>query len=322
MWLPGGFGLDQALCVEAVRRFSRFYTRQVGVLHEGYNGSEFSLTEARIIYELAHREAATASDLAKYLGVDPGYLSRLLKNFQERGVVQRQTSDADARQYLLSLTELGQQRFAELNARSRIDMGRMLSALTARQQERLIKAMSEIETLLSAEPERGASYILRPHQPGDIGWAVQKHGELYASEFGWDESFEALAAEVGAKFLRDFDAKKERAWIAEKDGENVGFVMLIKQSDEVAKLRMLLVDPKARGLGLGKRLVEECIRFARQRGYKKITLWTNDVLVTAIHIYQRCGFKLVAEERHRSFGHEMVGQTWELDLASDASAAA
>ena len=322
MWLPGGFGLDQALCVEAVRRFSRFYTRQVGVLHEGYNGSEFSLTEARIIYELAHREAATASDLAKYLGVDPGYLSRVLKSFQERGLVQRQTSDVDARQYLLSLTELGQQRFAALNARSRSDMARMLSALTPRQQERLVKAMSEIDTLLSAEPERGAAYILRPHQPGDIGWAVQQHGELYAREYGWDESFEALAAEVGAKFLRDFDAKKERAWIAERDGENVGFVMLVKQSDEVAKLRMLLVDPKARGLGLGKRLVEECIRFAQQRGYKKMTLWTNDVLVTAIHIYRQCGFKLVAEERHHSFGHELVGQTWELDLAAASSAAA
>jgi DNA-binding MarR family transcriptional regulator/N-acetylglutamate synthase-like GNAT family acetyltransferase len=300
--------------VEAVRRFSRFYTRQVGVLHEGYNGSEFSLTEARIIYELAHREAATASDLAKYLDLDPGYLSRILKNFQERRLVQRQASDLDARQYLLSLTEVGQQRFAELNARSRGDMAKMLSALTARQQQRLISAMSEIEALLSAEPERGAPYILRPHQPGDIGWAVQKHGELYAREYGWDETFEALAAEVGAKFLRDFDPKKERAWIAEKDGENIGFVMLIKQSDEVAKLRMLLVDPKARGLGIGKRLVEECIRFARNRGYKKMTLWTNDILATACHIYREAGFKLVAEERHHSFGHDLVGQTWELAL--------
>ena len=306
---------QQASCVEAVRRFSRFYTRQVGALHEGYNGSEFSLTEARIIYELAHREAATASDLAKYLGLDPGYLSRVLKSFQERGLVQRQASDLDARQYLLSLTELGQTRFAELNARSRADMAEMLSALTARQQQRLITAMSEIETLLSAEPERGAPYILRPHQPGDIGWAVQKHGELYAREYGWDERFEALAAEIGAKLLKAFDPKKERAWIAEKDGENVGCVFLVKQSADVAKLRMLLVDPKARGLGIGRRLVEECIRFARDRGYKKITLWTNDVLVTACHIYQQCGFKLVSEERHHSFGHHLVGQTWELDLA-------
>lgn len=305
---------EQALCVEAVRRFSRFYTRQVGVLNEGYNGSEFSLTEARIIYELAHREAATASDLAKSLSLDPGYLSRILKTFLERGVVQRQASDVDARQYPLSLTDRGQQRFAELNARSRSDMARMLGALTARQQERLITAMSEIETLLSAEPERGAPYILRPHQPGDIGWAVQRHGTLYAQEYGFDETFEALAAEIGSKFLKEFDPKKERAWIAEKDGENVGCVFLVKQSDEVARLRMLLVDTKARGLGIGKRLVEECIRFARLKGYKKITLWTNDILVTACHIYRETGFKLVAEERHHSFGHDLVGQTWELDL--------
>jgi DNA-binding MarR family transcriptional regulator/N-acetylglutamate synthase-like GNAT family acetyltransferase len=308
----------EALHVEAVRRFSRFYTRRIGVLEEGYNGTEFSLSEARIIYELAHREAATATELSRELNLDPGYLSRILKSFQERGLVQRQTSEVDARQYVLSLTELGQERFAVLNARSRSDMARMLSALTPRQQQRLVRAMCEIETLLSAEPERGAPYILRPHQPGDVGWAVQKHGELYAREYGWDETFEALAAEVGAKFLKDFDPKKERAWIAEKDGENVGCVFLVKQSDEIAKLRMLLVDPKARGLGLGKRLVEECIRFARNRGYKKITLWTNDVLVTAIHIYKRCGFKLVAEERHHSFGHDLVGQTWELDLAGEA----
>jgi DNA-binding MarR family transcriptional regulator/N-acetylglutamate synthase-like GNAT family acetyltransferase len=307
---------EEALCVEAVRRFSRFYTRQVGVLNEGYNGSEFSLTEARVIYELAHREATTASDLAKSLGLDPGYLSRLLKSFQEQGLVQRRSSDVDARQYLLSLTERGQQRFAALNARSRSDMGRMLGALTARQQKRLINAMSEIETLLSAEPERGASYILRPHQPGDIGWAVQKHGEFYAREYGFDDTFEALAAEIMSKFIKEFDPKKERAWIAEKDGENVGCVFLIKQSAEVAKLRMLLVDPKARGLGIGRRLVEECIRFARDRSYKKITLWTNDILVTACHIYKATGFKLVAEERHHSFGHELVGQTWELDLTA------
>ena len=305
---------EQTSCVEAVRRFSRFYTRQVGVLNEGYNGSEFSLTEARIIYELAHREAATASDLAKSLSLDPGYLSRILKTFLERGVVQRQASDVDARQYPLSLTDRGQQRFAELNARSRSDMARMLGALTARQQERLIAAMSEIETLLSAEPERGAPYILRPHQPGDIGWAVQRHGTLYAQEYGFDETFEALAAEIGSKFLKEFDPKKERAWIAEKDGENVGCVFLVKQSDEVARLRMLLVDTQARGLGIGKRLVEECIRFARLKGYKKITLWTNDILVTACHIYRETGFKLVAEERHHSFGHDLVGQTWELDL--------
>ena len=300
--------------ISAVRAFNRFYTRKLGVLDQQLMKSPFSLSEARVLYELAHREELAAKEIGIELGLDPGYLSRILKSFEERALVQRQVSQTDGRQYLLSLTERGQQRFAELNARSRTDMGHMLGVLTSRQQKRLIAAMSEIESLLAAEPERGAPYILRPHQPGDIGWAVQKHGELYAQEYGFDETFEALAAEIGAKFLRDFDPKKERAWIAEKDGENVGFVMLIRQTDEIAKLRMLLVDPKARGLGLGKRLVEECIRFARQRGYKKITLWTNDVLVTAIHIYQQCGFKLVSEERHQSFGHAMVGQTWELDL--------
>ena len=307
--------MEQALCAEAMRRFSRFYTRRIGVLHEGYNGSEFSLTEARIIYEFAHREAATASDLVKSLELNPGYLSRILKSFEERGLIARQASPEDARQQLIRLTESGERKFAGLNARSRSDMLRLLGDLTPQQQKRLIVAMSEIETLLSAEPERDVPYILRPHQPGDIGWAVQQHGLLYAEQYGWDESFEALAAEVGAKFLRDFDPKWERGWIAEKDGENVGCVFLVKQSEEVAKLRMLLVHPKARGLGIGKRLVEECIRFARMKGYRKITLWTNDILTTARHIYQRTGFKLVAEERHFSFGHHMVGETWELDLA-------
>lgn len=312
--------MEQALCAEAMRRFSRFYTRRIGVLHEGYNGSEFSLTEARIIYELAHLEVATATDLVKSLDLNPGYLSRILKAFEERGLIRREAAANDARQQLVSLTEVGQQKFAALNARSRNDMLRMLGALTMRQQQRLIVAMSEIETLLSAEPEEGASYILRPHQPGDLGWAVQQHGLLYAEQYGWDETFEALAAEVAAKFIRDFDPKRERAWIAEKDGENVGCVFLVKQSDEVAKIRMLLVHPKARGLGIGKRLVEECIRFARAKGYKKITLWTNDVLTTARHIYERAGFKLVAEERHKSFGHHMVGETWELELTSAVAA--
>lgn len=305
---------DQAQCVEAVRRFSRFYTRQVGVLNEGYNGSEFSLTEARILYELAHREAATASELAKSLALDPGYLSRIVKGFEQRRLIRRQPSKADARQYLLTLTDRGERRFAELNARSRSDMAEMVGALTARQQQRLVAAMGEIEALLSAEPERGAPYTLRAHQPGDIGWVVQRHGELYARECGWDETFEALVAEIAAQFIKEFDPKKERAWIAEREGENVGCVFLVRESDAVAKLRLLLVDPKARGLGIGKRLVEECIRFARTKRYRKITLWTNDILTTARRIYEQAGFKLVSEERHHSFGHHLVGQNWELEL--------
>lgn len=305
-----------ALCAEAMRRFSRFYTRRIGVLQDGYNGTELSLTEARVIYELAQRDGATAAELVKSLGLNPGYVSRILKGFEERGLITRTQSADDARQQLVRLAESGTEKFAALNARSRMDMEHLLGDLTGGQQKRLINAMSEIETLLSAEPESRAPYILRPHQPGDIGWAVQQHGLLYAQQYGWDESFEALAAEVGAKFIRDFDPKRERAWIAEKDGENVGCVFLVKQSDEVAKLRMLLVHPKARGLGIGKRLVQECIRFARARGYQKITLWTNDILTTARHIYKQTGFKLVAEEPHFSFGHHMVGETWELELTT------
>lgn len=304
-----------ALCAEAMRRFSRFYTRKIGVLEEGYNGTELSLSEARVIYELAQREGATASVLVEALGVNPGYVSRMVKGLAARGLVARSPAPDDARQQNLQLTEAGQETFAALNARSRNDMLRLVGDLTAAQQKRLIRAMSEIETLLSADAEERAPYILRPHQPGDLGWAVQQHGMLYAQQFGWDASFEGMAAEVAAKFLRDFDPVRERAWIAEKDGENIGCVFLVKQSEDVAKLRMLLVHPKARGLGLGKRLVEECIRFARAKGYKKITLWTNDILTTARHIYEKAGFKLVASEPHFSFGHHMVGETWELDLA-------
>lgn len=310
--------MDQAaLCAEAMRRFSRFYTRRIGVLQDGYNGSEFSLTEARIIYELAQRDGATASDLVKALDLNPGYVSRMLKGFEGRRLISRKAAPDDARQQIVRLTDKGARAFAALNARSRGDMLRLLENLTISQQKRLIGAMSEIETLLSAEPEQRVPYILRPHQPGDLGWAIQQHGLLYAEQYGWDESFEGMAAEVAAKFLRDFDPKWERGWIAEKDGENVGCVFLVKQSDDIAKLRMLLVHPKARGLGIGKRLVEECIRFARAKGYKKITLWTNDILTTARRIYQRAGFQLIASEPHFSFGHHMVGETWELDLAAE-----
>ncbi len=312
--------MEPAQCVEAVRRFSRFYTRRIGVLNEGLVGSEFSLAEARILYELAHREQALAKDLAQWLDLDPGYLSRILKSFEARDLIRRTASASDGRQQLLSLTEAGQRRFGALNARSRDDMALMLSDLTPRQQQRLIAAMSEIETLLSAERETRVPYILRPHQPGDIGWVVQQHGRLYAQEYGWDDTFEAMVAEIAAKFIKEFDPKRERAWIAEKDGETVGCAFLVRQSDTVAKLRMLLVDPKARGLGIGKRLVEECIKFARLKGYGRITLWTNDILVAARKIYIDAGFKKVGEERHHSFGHHLVGETWELELSEPAVA--
>ena len=306
--------VEQLERIEAVRHSSRFYTRKIGALREGLLDSAFSLAEARVIYELAHHETATATELARELGLDGGYLSRMLKSLEQRGHVERRPAENDARQMLLSLTEQGQAAFAELNARSQAQVGALLDRLSQIDQTCLVEAMATVERLLGEEPLRRAPYILRPHQPGDIGWVVARHGALYAREYGWDETFEALAAEIGAQFIRNFDPKRERCWIAEKDGENVGSVFLVRQSDEVAKLRMLLVEPKARRLGIGRRLIEECIRFARLKGYRKLTLWTNSVLLAAIHLYEQAGFRLVDEERHHSFGHDLVGQNWELDL--------
>ncbi len=300
--------------VEAARRFNRFYTKQIGVLHEGLLRSPFSLTEARLLYELAHREKPTATELGNELGLDSGYLSRILRGFKKRGLIDKQPSEADGRQSLLWLTEQGHEAFATLNARSRDEIGAMLSDLPAVEQHRLIEAMHTIEELLGAQPEQKAPYLLRPHQPGDMGWVVHRHGVLYAQEYGYDEQFEALVAGIVAKFIRHYDPKRERCWIAEKDGEIVGSVFLVKQSKTVAKLRLLLVEPKARGLGLGTRLVSECVRFARQVGYKKVALWTQSELHAARHIYEETGFRLVHQERHHSFGHDLVGETWELKL--------
>ncbi len=299
---------------ETVRRFNRFYTRQIGLLQEGLLKSPYSLTEARVIYELAHHDQPTASDLCSELGLDPGYLSRILNHFQKQGLVEKRPSKTDGRQSHLLLAEKGQQAFARLNSDSHNEIEAMLSRLSAEEQKQLLAAMGAIERLLGAAPEPRVPYILRPPQPGDMGWVVQRHGALYAQEYGWDEQFEALVAEIVAKFLRDFDPRHERCWIAERDGENVGSVFLVKQSDDVAKLRLLLVEPKARGLGIGGRLVDECIRFARQAGYRKLTLWTNDVLTAARHIYQKAGFRVVKSGPHHSFGHNLVEETWELDL--------
>lgn len=300
--------------VEAVRRFNRFHTREIGVLHEHLLESPFSLTEARVIYELAHHEQTTATALAEELGLDAGYLSRILGGFQRRGLTSRKPSPADGRQTLLSLTAKGREVFARLNARSRDEIGAMLSKLSAAEQNRLVGAMHTIEGLLGAQPERAVPYILRSHQPGDMGWVVHRHGVLYAQEYGWDEQFEALVAEIVAKFIQRFAPRRERCWIAEQGGENVGCVFLVQRSKTVAQLRLLLVEPKARGLGIGARLVQECVRFARQAGYRKIMLWTNDVLRAARRIYEATGFRLVREERHKSFGQDLVGQFWELEL--------
>lgn len=310
----------------AVRHFNRLYTRQIGLLTEQYLDSPFSLTEARVIYELAQHDAAdpqaatTATDLGRELGLDAGYLSRLLRGFQGSGLLRRQPSPRDGRQSLLRLTAKGRQAFRALNARSQRDLEAMLGALPVADQTRLVGAMQAIEGLLAdpAAPRhtsaRPAAYVLRGPRPGDMGWVVARHGALYAQEYGWDEQFEALVAEIVAKFVQQYDPQRERCWIAEQDGENVGSVFLVKRSAEVAKLRLLLVEPKARGLGLGASLVDECVRFARQAGYRQVTLWTNSVLLAARHLYARAGFKMVESGPHHSFGHDLVEETWLLDL--------
>src|SRR5262245_30093412 len=305
---------DVAPRVESVRSFNRFYTRKIGVLSERVLKSQFSLAEARIIYELAQREKATATGLGVGLGLDAGYLSRLLAAFKKRGLISRKPSETDGRQSVISLTEKGRKAFAELNARSHNEIEAMLGRLSPADQNRLIEAMRAIEGLLGAQPEQKVPYIIRPHQPGDMGWVTYRHGVLYNQEYGWDEEFEALVAEITAKFIKNFDPKRERCWIAESCGEIAGCVFLVKKSKTVRQLRLLLVEPSARGMGIGKRLVNECVRFARLSGYKKMTLWTNSVLDAARHIYEEAGFRLVLEEPHHSFGHDLVGQNWELKL--------
>ncbi len=301
--------------IDAVRAFNRFYTRQIGVLHEGLLQSPFSLTEARVLYEIANRKQPTATALRQELKLDPGYLSRLLSKLERRGLVRRSASQSDGRQNLLGLTAKGKKTFATLDVRQRDEVASLLRPLSPAGQAGLVQAMRSIETLLGAPSQPRAPYILRPHQPGDMGWVVHRHGVLYAQEYGYDEQFEALVAEIAAKFIQEFDPKRERCWIAEKDGEIVGSVFLVKKSQTVAKLRLLLVEPSARGLGIGKRLVDECLRFARQVGYKKMVLWTQSELPAARHIYEQAGFLLVEEKPHQSWGRDnLVSQIWELKL--------
>jgi len=282
--------------VEAVRRFSRFYTKQIG------------------LYEIAHHQQTTATELSYELGLDPGYLSRILRDFNKRGLIDKGRSESDGRKKFLRLSENGQTAFARINARSRREIEATLKKLSPADQGRLVQAMQTTEELLGAQSEHKVSYILRTHQPGDMGWVVHRHGILYAEEYAWDEQFEALVAEIVTNFIRNYDPKRERCWIAEKDGDNVGSVFLVKQSESAAKLRLLLVEPNARGLGIGNRLVSECIKFAQQVGYSKITLWTNSILSAARHIYQKAGFQLVDEQPHKSFGHDLIAETWDLKL--------
>ena len=307
----GGF---QARVV-AVRRFNRFYTKKIGVLQEGLLNSPFSLAEARVIYELAHPGETTATELCGELGLDGGYLSRILRRFKSAGLIDKRRSGSDARQSLLSLTDKGKAAFASLDAGSRAEIGTILTHLPAADQMRLVGAMHAIEEILGAAAGPKTPFLLRPHQPGDMGWVVHRHGVLYAEAYGFDETFEALVAGIVAGFIDNYRPRMERCWIAEMAGDNVGSVFLVRHSDTEARLRLLLIEPKVRGQGLGSRLVRECERFARRAGYRKIALWTNDVLVAARHIYQKAGYRLVETKPHHSFGHDLVGETWELDLA-------
>jgi DNA-binding MarR family transcriptional regulator/N-acetylglutamate synthase-like GNAT family acetyltransferase len=305
---------DPRTRIDAIRRFNRFFTRRIGVLRGGLLHTPYSLTEARILFEIANHDDLTASDLSRELGLDPGYLSRILTGLERRDLIERSPSESDARRRLLTLTPEGRDAFSLLDARSREEVAEMLGELSEEEQQRLLEAMRTIERIFDKGFKYSEPFFLRTHEPGDMGWVVHRHGVLYAKEYGWDEHFEALVAEIVADFINNLDPARERCWIAEMEGERVGCVFVVKASDEVAKLRLLLVEPKARGLGLGSHLVEECIRFARSRGYKTLTLWTNNVLDAARHIYEEQGFKLVEEEEHHSFGKDLVGQNWELAL--------
>jgi len=301
--------------IQAVRRFNRFYTKHIGVLQQGLLGTSFSLPEARVLYEITHHEAPTATDVARELGLDAGYLSRLLRSLDQRGVIRRTRSSADGRRAHLSLTRVGQTAFARLDQRTQDDVAAMLRTLSAGDQRRLVAALQLVEGLLGATPQHPTSYVLRPPQAGDLGWIVHRHGALYAEEWGYNEEFEALVAEIVAAFVQHFRPAKERCWVAEKDGEIVGSVFLVRKTETIAKLRLLFVEPSARGLGIGSRLVDECVRFARRAGYRKITLWTQSELHAARHLYKQAGFTMTAKKVHDSFGRKgLVAETWDLVL--------
>jgi DNA-binding MarR family transcriptional regulator/GNAT superfamily N-acetyltransferase len=311
--------VDAALAtrIAAVRRFNRFYTQRIGVLGEGLLASPFSLTEVRVLYELAHAPAGTppsASAIAATLGVDEGYLSRILRGFARRGWLRRERSAADARKALLSLTSRGRKIFAPLEARSQEGVRALLERLSAGERATLTAAMATIERVLGASAEKAAPLVLRGLQPGDLGWIVHRHGRLYAEEYRYDLSFEALVARIGADFIGHFDPVHDRCWIAERAGEIVGSVFVVRQSATVAKLRLLLVEPSVRGVGLGARLVDECVRFARGAGYRRLVLWTQSELLAARRIYERAGFVRRAMEPHRSFGRKLIAETWELQI--------
>ena len=300
--------------IEAVRRFSRFYTRRIGVLEETLLHSPFTLPEGRLVYEIANRDRPTAQELCRDLGLDPGYVSRLLQALEKRGCVARKRSTTDKRQTELTLTAKGQRLWAAMNERSRQDIANLLAELPIARQDRLVRALETVESLLDEPPEKRVPFTLRPHQPGDLGWIIRRQTQLYATEYGWDGTFEAMLAEISAKFIRKFDPKSDNCWIAERNGEIAGSVFLVRAGKTTGQLRMLYVEPSARGLGIGQSLVAACIEDARAKGYKKLMLWTNDILVSARKIYIAAGFRLIREEKHDSFGKKLVGQFWSLDL--------
>jgi DNA-binding MarR family transcriptional regulator/N-acetylglutamate synthase-like GNAT family acetyltransferase len=300
--------------VAVVRRFNRFYTRQIGLLDEGLLQSPFSLTESRVLYELANRDAPTASELARDLGLDAGYLSRILRSFEARGLIDRIASETDGRQHHLHATEAGRAAFAPLDRASQEQVAAMLDGLGEEERTQLTQAMGVIEELLGSRPATMRTFLLRPHRPGDMGYVVGRHGAIYAEEYGWDITFEALVAEIVAQFVRNFDARRECCLIAEIDGSAVGSVFVVRHTDRTAKLRLLLVEPSARNAGLGGRLVAEAVRFAKAAGYAEMTLWTQSILIAARSIYQKAGFRLIKQEPHTSFGKDLIGETWERTL--------
>ena len=300
--------------IEAVRRFSRFYTRRIGVLEETLLHSPFTLPEGRLVYEIANRDRSTAQELCRDLGLDPGYVSRLLQGLEKRGCIGRKRSTADKRQTELTLTAKGQRLWGAMNEQSRQDIANLLAGLPVERQDMLVKALETVQRLLDEPPEKRTPFTLRPHQPGDMGWIIRRQTQLYTNEYGWDGTFEAMLAEIAGKFIAKFDPKSDNCWIAERNGEMVGSVFLVRATRTTGQLRMLYVEASARGLGIGQRLVETCIQDARAKGYRKLMLWTNDILVSARKIYIAAGFRLIKEEKHDSFGKKLVGQFWSLDL--------
>lgn len=316
-WLPSQTFKQQEV-VEAVRRFSRYYTRRLNFLNEKLLNSPFTLTEARIVFEVSRQPGITAAQIAHSLSLDTSFLSRTLSQLEKSGFIVREPSNSDRRELALTLTCKGQENSAANVKQSELHIQRMLSNISLRDQCELIDAMQSIEAILEQEKSSAAAYSIRTHQPGDIGWVIQRHAVLYAQEYGWDQSFEVMVGQIAIDFLKNHQPDHERCWIAEKNGINIGSVFLVRESKQIAKLRLLIVDPSARGLGVGRQLVAKCIRFARLNGYKTLSLWTNDILVAARRIYQDAGFVLVDETPHDSFGKQLVGQNWSLDLTSEA----